>query len=190
MFDSRHRPQRKATGRCGLRYLPGGSPGASNGQPVQIVVVQKSSDSAASNSCISSFMDRNASCVPSGSGGSNRQSFTFAPNVSAALAARIAQEFRATRLFASVTEITVPHAPHLVSQGVVHRQRLPRTKAKWFAVPARHIPRDPWHEYRSGLGHIRCSGAPGRSASAPHGVRRYFSDRSIFSPQIAKLPSD
>jgi hypothetical protein len=77
-------------------------------QPQEIVVVEKPGASAAGERYLTTFQNLNGSCVPSGSSGSNTDSFTFAPNVSASLASKIADEMRTTRLFARVTEMSVP----------------------------------------------------------------------------------
>ena len=81
----------------------------SSGQPVEIVVVEKQVGSSAGGRYISKFQSLNASCLPSGSSnGSNSNSFTFTPNVTAGFASKIADEIRSTGFFARVTEMTVP----------------------------------------------------------------------------------
>jgi len=77
-------------------------------QPVQIVVKLKADEVAAGNRYLTIFGNHNASCMPSGSGTTDTQSFTFAPNITAARASEVADDLRTTGLFASVTEITVP----------------------------------------------------------------------------------
>jgi hypothetical protein len=71
-------------------------------------VVEKSGGSAAGEQYLTRFQNLNTSCVPSGSGGSKTDSFTFTPNVSVGLASEVADEMRSTGLFARVTEMMVP----------------------------------------------------------------------------------
>jgi hypothetical protein len=84
----------------------------STAQPVEIVLVEKQGDSSAANGYVTAFENLNRYCAPSGyhSGalGPVTVSFTFTPNVSAALATKIADEMRATGFFDRVTEMTVP----------------------------------------------------------------------------------
>ena len=77
-------------------------------QPVEIVVTEKQGGVSAGENYLSKFSDLNGLCAPGGSGGPNTDSFTFAPNVTAARATQIAREMTATGLFANVTEMTVP----------------------------------------------------------------------------------
>ena len=72
------------------------------------MVTEKPGGVSAGESYLTKFADMNGSCAPSGSGGSNTDSFTFAPNVTGARATKIAQEMTATGLFATVTEMSVP----------------------------------------------------------------------------------
>jgi hypothetical protein len=87
-----------------------------SGQPLEIVVVEKQGGVSAGERYLTRFADLNESCVPSGSTtgayrGSHEprtDSFTFAPNITAGHASKIADEIRSTGLFARVTEMTVP----------------------------------------------------------------------------------
>jgi hypothetical protein len=82
------------------------------GQSVEIVVVEMGRGSSTANHYLTRFANLNRDCAPSGSGsgsiGPVTESFTFTSNVTAALASKIAEDIRATGLFASVTEMTVP----------------------------------------------------------------------------------
>ena len=77
-------------------------------QPVEIVVTEKPGGASAGESYLTKFVNLNGTCAPSGSGGPNTDSFTFAPNVTAARATKVAEEIKATGLFAQVMEMTVP----------------------------------------------------------------------------------
>jgi hypothetical protein len=77
-------------------------------QPVEIAVTEKQGGISAGESYLTKFANLNGSCAPSGSGGPTTDSFTFAPNVTAARATKIAEDMRDTGLFAEVMEMTVP----------------------------------------------------------------------------------
>src|ERR1035441_8461832 len=75
----------------------------SAGQPVEIVVVEKQVGSSAGGRYISKFQSLNASCLAGGSSnGSNSNSFTFTPNVTAGFESTAADEIRSTGFFARV----------------------------------------------------------------------------------------
>lgn len=77
-------------------------------QPVEIVVVGKRGPQRAANRYFTRFVELNQLCISGGTDTAETNWITFAPNVTAVRATKVAEILRRTGLFARVTEMTVP----------------------------------------------------------------------------------